>query len=57
MRHDAQCVQKAGFTGIGHFDMAVCIFDLLTVRRAEQECDGCGCELDPLYQRILEFIC
>lgn len=26
------------------------------IRQAEQECGGCGCELDPLYPRALQLL-
>lgn len=27
-----------------------------TIKQADKECGSCGCELDPLYKRVLELI-
>ena len=29
---------------------------LSAIRQANQECGNCGCELDPLYKRVLELL-
>ena len=29
---------------------------ILAIRQADQECGSCGCDMDPLYKRVLELI-
>lgn len=29
---------------------------IAAIQQAERECGGCGCEMDPLYQRALELL-